>query len=134
MTDHMDPSKYFVVSIQEYDEMKAEIERLRAMCDMLANRLRSGSDSGWDDAIDAWETAREFGGKPESQGSAKLPSNSQANIDDTIPDDSIKLLIENLNRVSRSIWLSDEDGDAVLWAASIISSMPNDSFKNLESK
>ena len=30
MTDHMDPSKYFVVSIREYDEMKSEIERLRS--------------------------------------------------------------------------------------------------------
>ena len=39
-------------------EAADEIERLRAMCDMLAIRLRSGSDSGWDDAIDAWEKVR----------------------------------------------------------------------------
>lgn len=34
-----------------------EIERLRTAGDALAICLRSGSDSGWDDAIDAWEEA-----------------------------------------------------------------------------
>ena len=37
MTDHMDPSKYFVVSIREYDEMKAEIERLREQVEDCEN-------------------------------------------------------------------------------------------------
>lgn len=38
--------------------MRDEIERLRAAGDALADALRSGSDSGWDKAIDDWEEAR----------------------------------------------------------------------------
>ena len=101
-------------------EAADEIERLRAMCDMLANRLRSGSDSGWDDAIDAWEDVSEFGNDPESQGSAKLSPNSETNIDDTIQSDSINILLERLSSVSRSMWISDMDGHAVLKAISLI--------------
>lgn len=37
---------------------RTEIERLRAAGDAMAEALRSGSDSGWDEAIDAWEEAR----------------------------------------------------------------------------
>lgn len=36
----------------------AEIERLREAGDRLVGRMRSGSDAGWDDAIDAWENLR----------------------------------------------------------------------------
>lgn len=39
-------------------EAADEIERLRAAGDALADALRSGSDSGWDAAIDAWEARR----------------------------------------------------------------------------
>lgn len=35
-----------------------EIERLRAAGDAMAEALRSGSDSKWDAAIDAWQEAR----------------------------------------------------------------------------
>lgn len=37
---------------------KAEIDRLRAAGDALVAVLRSGSDCGWDAAIDDWEEAR----------------------------------------------------------------------------
>ena len=120
MTDHMDPSKYFVVSIREYDEMKAEIERLRAMCDMLANRLRSGSDSGWDDAIDAWETAREFGNDPESQGSAKLSPNSETNVDDTIPNDIVKEYAEYLYDLAFNAHLTQADHETLKHASRLL--------------
>jgi hypothetical protein len=35
-----------------------EIERLRAAGDALATVMQSGSDAGWDAAIDAWQEAR----------------------------------------------------------------------------
>lgn len=35
-----------------------EIERLRSAGDALVDVLRSGSDTGWDNAIDAWEKIR----------------------------------------------------------------------------
>jgi hypothetical protein len=35
-----------------------EIKQLREAGDDLANKMRSGSDSGWDDAIDKWEELR----------------------------------------------------------------------------
>jgi hypothetical protein len=90
-------------------EAADEIERLRGICDMLANRLRSGSDSGWDDAIDAWEDVSEFGNDPESQGSAKLSPNSETNVDDTIQSDSVKSLIHDVNKASKGMSISDMD-------------------------
>lgn len=35
-----------------------EIERLRELGDAMASVMRSGSDTGWDNAIDAWQEAR----------------------------------------------------------------------------
>lgn len=35
-------------------EAAEEIERLRAAGDALVDAMRRGSDSGWDDAVDAW--------------------------------------------------------------------------------
>lgn len=106
-------------------EAADEIERLRGICDMLANRLRSGSDSGWDDAIDAWGDVSEFGNDPESQGSAKLSPNSETNV-----DDSVKSLIDNLRKVSRSMWISDEEGRVLLEAASLIGELAKASQGN----
>lgn len=39
----------------EREALQAEIERLRAAGDALAAVLRSGSDTGWDAAIDQWQ-------------------------------------------------------------------------------
>lgn len=39
-------------------EAAEQIERLIDAGDALVNVLRSGSDTGWDNAIDAWEDVR----------------------------------------------------------------------------
>ena len=101
-------------------EAADEIERLRGICDMLANRLRSGSDSGWDDAIDAWETAREFGNDPESQGSAKLSPNSETNVDDTIPSDIVKEYAEYLYDLAFNAHLTQADHETLKHAARLL--------------
>lgn len=45
----------------ELERRDAEIERLRAAGDALADALRSGSDREWDKAIDDWQEARREG-------------------------------------------------------------------------
>ena len=41
----------------EIELLRAEAGRLRGAGDAMARAMRRGSDSGWDDAIDAWEDA-----------------------------------------------------------------------------
>lgn len=101
-------------------EAADEIERLRGICDMLANRLRSGSDSGWDDAIDAWEDVSEFGNDPESQGSAKLSPNSETNVDDTIPSDIVKEYAEYLYDLAFNAHLTQADHETLKHAARLL--------------
>lgn len=97
-----------------------EIVRLQAICDMLATRLRSGSDSGWDDAIDAWEDGREFGDKPESQGSAKLSPNSETNVDDTIINDSLQDYADYLYDLAFNAHLTQADHETLKHAAQLL--------------
>ena len=42
----------------EVDKLNVEIERLRAAGHALVTVMQSGSDAGWDAAIDAWQEAR----------------------------------------------------------------------------
>ena len=108
---------------QDISNLEDEVERLKQLCDMLATRLRSGSDTGWDDAIDEWEDVREghkFGDSPESQGSAKLTPNSETNVDETITSDSVKEFVAYLHELSYSEWLSDEDAKMLLGAANLL--------------
>lgn len=53
-----DKVKVIMLSGDLFIEAADKIKRLRAAGDALANALRSGSDSGWDEAIDGWEEAR----------------------------------------------------------------------------
>jgi hypothetical protein len=50
------------LTVDDYDDVISEaadeIERLRAAGDALVTAMQSGSDAGWDAAIDAWQEAR----------------------------------------------------------------------------